>query len=135
MPRAECPLGAGNTHTHRHRFIQRELHGHTAPTRTTGSPVNANVAGWTSGALSSNARRAYTTDFVACIRCKTMFFVPLPPVVVVPRAPGSIGHGGPFDGRSVPPRESDDKLKRDAAEAAKDYVKPGRHAPPRQGRK
>jgi len=76
-------------------------------------------------------RAAYTTDFVACAHCKTMFFVPIPPVVVTPRAPGSTGHGGPFNGSPVPPSDSDEQLKRDAVEAAKDYVKPGRHTPPR----
>jgi len=74
-------------------------------------------------------RGSYTTDFVACARCRTMFFAPLPPIVVTPRAPASLGHGGPFNGSPVP--DSDDKFKRDAAEAAKDYVKPGRHSPPR----
>lgn len=74
-------------------------------------------------------RGSYTTDFVACARCKTMYFVPLPPVVVTPRPPGSTGYGGPFNGS--PTRDSAEQLKRDAAEAAKGYVKPGRHTPPR----
>ena len=72
-------------------------------------------------------RGPYTTDFVSCTRCKTMFFAPLPPIEVTPRAPGSLGHGGPFNGSPIP----DEKLSRDAAEAAKEYVKPGRHTPGR----
>ena len=77
-------------------------------------------------------RAAYITDFVACTRCKAMFFVPVPPVRVASRAPGATGHGGPFDGSAVP--DSAEELKRDAAEAARDYVKPGRHTPPRSRR-
>ena len=76
-------------------------------------------------------RPRYVTDFVACMNCGAMFFVPIEPVVVTPRAPGSTGHGGPFNGSPIPP-DSNDRLKRDAAEAAKDYVKLGRHTPPRR---
>jgi len=77
-------------------------------------------------------RGAYTTDFVACVRCRTMFFVPLAPLAAAPRSSAASGYGGPFDGSPVP--DSDAKLKRDVADAAKDYVKPGRHTPPRNRR-
>lgn len=43
-----------------------------------------------------------TTDFVACLACRAMYFVPLPPIVVTPRE-GPIGGGaigGPDGGLS-----------------------------------
>lgn len=72
------------------------------------------------------------TDFVACVGCRAMYFAPVakadPPEV---RPGHNIGAIGP----PSPPRtwqgDSAAALKRDAADAAKDYVKPGRHTSPR----
>ena len=54
-----------------------------------------------------------------------MFFVPIQPEIVTPPKPGAGAIGPP-----PPPRtwsaDSAEALKRDAADAAKDYVKPGR---------
>lgn len=77
-----------------------------------------------------------TTDFVHCLGCHAMYFVPLPPVVVSPRQGGSKGSGaigGPDGGRScqAPTADAHDALMRDVRDAAKDYVKPGRSTPPR----
>ena len=69
-----------------------------------------------------------TTDFVACVNCKAVYFDPLPPIVVTPRE-GSTGGGaigGPDGGRSC--NSPHDALMRDVRAAAKDYVMPGRHA-------
>jgi hypothetical protein len=43
-----------------------------------------------------------TTDFVACLQCRAMYFVPLPPIVVTPREgpTGGGAIGGPDGGRS-----------------------------------
>ena len=43
-----------------------------------------------------------TTDFVACLSCRAMYFVPLPPIVVTPRdgPTGGGAIGGPDEGRS-----------------------------------
>jgi hypothetical protein len=76
---------------------------------------------------------AVVTDFVACVGCKAVYFSPLrkpDPAEVRP------GHRLGAYGPPPPPRTwADDtsaSLKRDAEEAAKDYVKPGRHTPPRK---
>jgi hypothetical protein len=67
---------------------------------------------------------AIVTDFVACVGCKAMYFAPLgrpdpePPTV----GSGMRGIGGPE--KTFP--DSAGALKRDAADGAKDYVKPGR---------
>jgi hypothetical protein len=61
------------------------------------------------------------TDFVACVGCRAMYYSP----VRKPDPPewrpghGMVAIGGPK-------LDSDEKLKRDAADAAKDYRKPGR---------
>ena len=58
------------------------------------------------------------TDLVSCIECKVVYYVPLPPLApVVP--PTSHGMGTMV----LPKLEGDsgEQLKRDAAEAAKDY--------------
>ncbi len=70
-----------------------------------------------------------TTDFLACVSCSAMYFVPLPGFA--PPGTTPMGHGHAIGG---PQPDSDQKLKRDAAGAAKDYVKPGRHGPPRHRR-
>jgi len=71
------------------------------------------------------------TDFVACVGCRAMYFAPLPKAD--PRALGP-GDKVAAIGPPAPPRtwpvDSDAALRRDAADAAKDYVKPGRPAPP-----
>ena len=61
------------------------------------------------------------TDFVACVGCRAMYYAPLAPPNPPMRKPGDgIGAiGGPEP-------DSADKLKRDAADAAQDYIKPGR---------
>ena len=63
------------------------------------------------------------TDLVSCIECKVVYYVPLPPPVPVVLLSG---HGM---GTMVLPKaegDSGEQLKRDAAEAAKAYRKPGR---------
>jgi hypothetical protein len=55
-------------------------------------------------------RSDYVTEFVACVVCKVMFHAP----AVKPADDGGAS------------------LKRDAAVAALDYRKPGRHKPPRR---
>lgn len=59
------------------------------------------------------------TDFVACVGCRTMYFAPIRETR--PVFPPGYGHGT----GGGPQCDSDKKLKRDAAEAAKDYRKPG----------
>ena len=65
------------------------------------------------------------TDFVACVGCKAMYYSPQraldPPEKRAGH--GMMGIGGP---EARP--DSSEALKRDAKEAAKDYVKPGRSA-------
>ena len=65
------------------------------------------------------------TDFVACVGCRAMYFAPQRPLDPPEYTIGSHmqAHGGP---QPEPLRDSSDKLKRDAAEASKAYVKPGR---------
>lgn len=64
------------------------------------------------------------TDFVACVGCRAMYFAPVLPIAAPTLPPGhGKGIGGPPPGRVL---DSSDKLKRDAAEAAKSYAKPGR---------
>src|ERR1019366_7468831 len=55
----------------------------------------------------------WVTEFVACVLCKVMFHVPA----------------------ARPPDDGGASLKRDAALAALDYRKPGRHKPRRPGRR
>ena len=61
------------------------------------------------------------TDFVACVGCKTMYWSPVPMRDAPEWRPG---HGMQAIGPGQP--DSSEALKRDAKEAAKDYVKPGR---------
>lgn len=65
----------------------------------------------------------FVTDFVACVGCRAVYYSPLPKPE--PRehrvGHGMMGIGGP---ERLP--ESRNALKRDEAEAAKDYAKPGR---------
>lgn len=61
------------------------------------------------------------TDFLACVGCRAMYFVPLPRPRPVVRPPG---HG--VGTMVIPRQESAEALKRDAAEAATHYRKPGR---------
>ena len=65
------------------------------------------------------------TDFVACIGCRAMYFVPTRPLDPPEYTIGSHmkAHGGP---QPEPVVDSAAILKRDAVEAAKKYVKPGR---------
>jgi len=61
-----------------------------------------------------------TTDFVACLQCRAMYFVPLPPIVVTPREgpTGGGAIGGPDGGRSCnspPQRRENPPLKGEAA--------------------
>ena len=61
------------------------------------------------------------TDFVACVGCKTMYWAPVRHPDPLPPRPG--------DGMKAiggPQLDSADALKRDAADAAKEYRKPGR---------
>lgn len=62
------------------------------------------------------------TDFVACVGCRAMYFAPQPRPDPKPLRPGD-------DMKAIgwPPPDTDAALKRDAAIAARDYVKPGRH--------
>lgn len=63
------------------------------------------------------------TDFVACVGCKAMYWAPQ----VAPLPPeGRPGHGMMGIGGPEKRPDSADALKRDAADAAQDYVKPGR---------
>ena len=63
------------------------------------------------------------TDFVACVGCKAVYFAPLrrpdPPEI-------RLGHGMGGLGGPEPRPEASEALKRDAADAAKDYRKPSR---------
>lgn len=60
------------------------------------------------------------TDFLACADCRAMYFAPVPAEAPNRLPPGhGIGIGGPQ-------LDSDEKLKRDANEAAKAYRKPSR---------
>jgi len=65
------------------------------------------------------------TDFVACVGCRAVYFAPQRPLDPPEPTIGSHmkAHGGP---QLEPLHDSADKLKRDAAAAATDYVKPGR---------
>ena len=65
------------------------------------------------------------TDFVACVGCRAMYWAPPAPGLPPERRPGHgmMGIGGPEKTAT----DSDEALKRDAAEAAKDYRKP-RHS-------
>jgi len=72
------------------------------------------------------------TDFVACVGCRAVYFSPVPnaepPEVRAGHNIGAIGPPPPSRSWSA---DSDAAVKRDAAEAAKDYRKPGQHKPPR----
>jgi hypothetical protein len=61
------------------------------------------------------------TDFVACVGCRAMYFAPIsladPPERKRGASMGAIGGPEP---------DSAAALKRDAADAARDYVKPGK---------
>ena len=63
------------------------------------------------------------TDFVACVGCKAMYFAPVrrldPPEI-------RLGHEMRGLGGPEPRPDSGATLKRDAADAATDYRKPGR---------
>lgn len=61
------------------------------------------------------------TDFVACVGCKAMYYAPQRPLDPPEQRPG---HGMQAVGPGQP--DSSEALKRDAKEAAHDYVKPGR---------
>ena len=63
--------------------------------------------------------RPVVTDLVACIECKVVYYVPLPPPVVL-----AAGHG--IGTIVLPNADSNEALKRDADKAAEDYRKPGR---------
>src|SRR5689334_446222 len=64
------------------------------------------------------------TDFVACVGCKAMYWAPLRPTHPDPYR---VGHEMRGIGRpEQQPIDSDAALKRDAADAAQDYRKPGR---------
>jgi hypothetical protein len=63
---------------------------------------------------------AFVTDFVACVGCKSMYWAPVRPHASPPR---------PGDGMKAiggPQPDSAAALKRDAADAAQHYRKPGR---------
>ena len=72
------------------------------------------------------------TDFVACVGCRTMYYVPLRPLDPPEKTVGSHikAIGGPQPERGL---DSAAMLKRDAAEAATDYRKPGRSGRLRPG--
>jgi hypothetical protein len=59
------------------------------------------------------------TDFVACVGCKAMYFSPIPRPDPVAKRPGQdmTAIGGP---------DTSAALRRDSADAAADYRKPGR---------
>jgi hypothetical protein len=61
------------------------------------------------------------TDFVACVGCRAMYFAPVPKRDPPERRPG---HGMQAIGAPAP--DTDAALKRDAAIAARDHLKPGR---------
>jgi hypothetical protein len=63
------------------------------------------------------------TDFVACVGCRAMYFAP----VHVPD-PAPVKPGDRMGAIGGPESDSAAALKRDAADAAQDYVKPGRRA-------
>jgi hypothetical protein len=67
------------------------------------------------------------TDFVACVGCKAVYFAPLRPPDPSEIRPGHgmMGIGGP----EKAPANTAAALKRDAADASQDYVKPGRSRP------
>ena len=62
------------------------------------------------------------TAFVACVGYRAMYFAPKRPLEAPVMPPGH-GHG---IGGPEPRPDSGERLKRDAAEAAKGYIKPGR---------
>ena len=66
------------------------------------------------------------TDFVACVGCRAVYFAPIPKPDAKPALTSSEmrGIGGPAP-------DTDAALKRDAAIAARDYLKPGRKRPRR----
>ncbi len=72
------------------------------------------------------------TDFVACVGCRAMYFAPQRPLDPPEYTIGSQmkAHGGPQPERVL---DSAAILKRDAADAAKDYRKPGRSGPLKPG--
>jgi hypothetical protein len=73
------------------------------------------------------------TDFVACVGCRAVYFSPVPRPDALEVRPGhNLGAIGPPPPPRTWPSDSDAALKRDAADAAEDYVKPGRHTPPRR---
>ena len=63
------------------------------------------------------------TDFVACVACRAMYFAPVPTRDPPEWRPGHEMGIGTYSGAQF---DSDEKLKRDGKEAAKDYRKPGR---------
>ncbi|HEX2541525.1 MAG TPA: hypothetical protein VHM00_10635 [Caldimonas sp.] len=63
------------------------------------------------------------TDFVACVGCRAMYFAPVRRLDSEPRMRGD--NMGAIGGPQLGP-DSAEALKRDAADAAKDYLKPGR---------
>lgn len=60
------------------------------------------------------------TDFVACVGCRAMYFAPVPT-----RDPPEKRPGHEMGAIGGPQPDTDAALKRDAAIAARDYVKPG----------
>jgi hypothetical protein len=66
------------------------------------------------------------TDFVACVGCRAMYYAPVPKADPPP-ASGPGDRMSAIGGPEAKP-DSQEALKRDAADAAKDYVKPGRMA-------
>ena len=70
------------------------------------------------------------TDFVACVGCHAVYLAPLPkPDSRALAAGDKLSAIGPTPPPRTWPGDSDAALRRDAAEAAKDYVKPGRPTP------
>ena len=63
------------------------------------------------------------TDFVACVGCRAMYWSPIPAPLPAEIRPGQgmMGIGGP----EKHPPDSAEAIKRDAADAAQDYRKPG----------
>ena len=70
---------------------------------------------------------AVVTDFVACVGCKAMYFAPVRRLDGPETRPGHEMRG--IGGLEVRPDNSA-ALKRDAADAATDYRKPGRSGRP-----